>query len=93
MRNVDDVIESLRDGASAAASRAGEAAGEIADRIEDALDDAQTEGKRIGRNVRKELARRWKDVDRAGRDNAFVMAAGALALGVLIGFLIARDRD
>ena len=26
------------------------------------------------------------------RENAFVMAAGALAVGVLVGWLIARDR-
>lgn len=93
MKNVEDVIDSLREGAVAAASRAEEAAGDIADRIEDALETAQAEGKRVGKRVRRELARRWKDVDRAGRDNAFIMAAGALALGVLVGYLIARDRD
>ena len=41
--------------------------------------------------MKEELSRRWKQVDRVGRENAFVIAAGALAVGVLIGWLVARD--
>ena len=61
----------------------------MAARVEDVLDEAGAQGKR----VRRELARRWKQVDRAGRENAFVMAFGALAVGILIGYLVARDDD
>ena len=65
---------------------------DVADKIEDALEKAGTEGRKLQREVKEELSRRWKQVDRVGRENAFVMAAGALAVGVLIGWLVARDR-
>lgn len=91
--NIDDMIGSIREGVSGAAEKASDAAGVVADKIEDALDDASVEGKKIARDVKKDLMRRWKVVDQAGRDNAFVMALGALGVGVLIGYLISRDRD
>lgn len=42
--------------------------------------------------MKEELSKRWRQVDRVGRENAFLMAAGALAVGVLVGWLISRDR-
>jgi ElaB/YqjD/DUF883 family membrane-anchored ribosome-binding protein len=82
---MNDILGSVRD----AGDRSQEIASQVAARVEDVLDEAGVQGKR----VRKELARRWKQVDRVGRDNAFVMAFGALAVGVLIGYLVARDDD
>ena len=82
---MDDIRGPVRD----AGDRGQEITSQVAARVEDVLDEAGAQGKR----VRKELARRWKHVDRIGRDNAFVMAFGALAVGVLIGYLVARDDD
>lgn len=82
---MDEILGSVKD----AGDRGQELASQVASRVEDALDEAGVQGRR----VRKELARRWKQVDRVGRDNAFVMAFGALAVGVLIGWLVARDDD
>jgi hypothetical protein len=79
----------MREGIHGAGARGQKAAEVIAEKVEDALEDAGREGRRI----RKELSRRWKSVDRVGRDNAFVMAVGALGLGILIGWLVARGRD
>ena len=86
---VDDILGSMRDGLSEAGERGQDLAKEVAGRVEDVLDDAGVQGKRI----RKELARRWKTVDRAGRDNAFVMALAALGIGVVVGYLLSRDDD
>jgi len=82
---MDDILGSVRD----AGERSQEIASQVAARVEDVLDEAGVQGRRI----RKELGRRWKQVDRVGRDNAFVMAFGALAVGILIGYLVARDDD
>jgi ElaB/YqjD/DUF883 family membrane-anchored ribosome-binding protein len=82
---MDDILGTVK----GAGDRGQEIASQVAARVEDALDEAGVQGKR----VRKELSRRWKQVDRAGRDNAFVMALGALAVGVLIGWLVGRDGD
>jgi ElaB/YqjD/DUF883 family membrane-anchored ribosome-binding protein len=82
---MDDILGTVRD----AGDRGQEIAAQVAARVEDVLDEAGIQGKR----VRKQLARQWKQVDRVGRDNAFVMAFGALAVGILIGFLVARDDD
>jgi ElaB/YqjD/DUF883 family membrane-anchored ribosome-binding protein len=82
---MDDVLGTVRD----AGDRSQEIVSQVAARVEDVLDEAGAQGRR----VRKELARRWRQVDRVGRDNAFVMAFGALAVGVLIGYLVARDDD
>jgi ElaB/YqjD/DUF883 family membrane-anchored ribosome-binding protein len=83
----EDILGSVRDSLSDASSKAQDAAQDVAKRVEDVLDDAGVAGKRI----RKELAKRWKTVDRVGRDNAFVMAVGALAIGVLVGYLLGRE--
>ncbi|HTS01006.1 MAG TPA: hypothetical protein VMN04_00650 [Thermoanaerobaculia bacterium] len=82
---MDEILGTVKD----VGDRSQEIASQVAARVEDVLDEAGVQGKRI----RRELARRWKQVDRAGRENAFVMAFGALAIGVLIGYLVARDDD
>jgi len=84
-----DILGTMRDGLHDAGTRGQKAAEVIAERVEDVLEDAGREGRRI----RRELSRRWKTVDRVGRDNAFVIAVGALGLGILIGWLVSRDRD
>ncbi len=84
-----DILGTMREGLQDAGTRGQKAAEVIAERVEDALEDAGREGRRI----RKELSRRWRTVDRAGRDNAFMMAVGALGIGILIGWLVARGRD
>jgi len=90
--DVDRIVGSIRDGAGAVREKTQDAVEDVADKIEDALEKAGTEGRRLQREVKEELARRWRQVDRVGRENAFVMAAGALAVGVLVGWLISRDR-
>ena len=45
------------------------------------------------KRIRKELARRWKTVDKVGRENAFVMAIAALGVGIVVGYLLSRDDD
>jgi len=90
--DVDRIVGYIREGAGTVREKTQDAVEDVADKIEDALEKAGTEGRKLRREVKEELARRWKQVDRVGRDNAFVMAAGALAVGVLIGWLIARDR-
>ncbi len=84
-----DILESAREGMRPAGGRGQDLAESIADRVEDALEGAQ----RQGRLVRRELERRWKSVDRAGRENAFLMALAALAVGLFVGWLIGRERD
>lgn len=87
--SVDDMVGSLRVGVAGMDEKAREAVAVIADKVEDAVESANV----LSGRVKKELSARWKVVDRTGRDNAFLMAAGALGIGVLIGYLIARDRD
>jgi len=84
-----EILGSMREGLKDAGTRGQKAAEAVAEQVEDALEDAGREGRRI----RRELARRWRTVDRVGRDNAFVMAVGALGLGILVGWLLGRDRD
>ena len=90
--DVEQIVGSIRESAASVREKSQDAVEEVADKIEDALEKAGTEGRRLRREVKEELARRWKQVDRVGRDNAFLMAAGALAVGVLIGWLVTRDR-
>jgi hypothetical protein len=86
---VDEVLGSMRGGLSEVGEKGQDLARDVAARVEDVLDEAGLQGKRI----RRELARRWKVVDRAGRDNAFLMAIAALGIGVAIGYLLTRDDD
>ncbi|MBK8596289.1 MAG: hypothetical protein IPP07_01330 [Holophagales bacterium] len=91
--DVDKIVGSIRENAANVREKSVDAVEEVADRIEDALEKAGTEGRKLQREVKEELSRRWKQVDRVGRENAFVMAAGALVVGVLVGWLITRDRN
>ena len=90
--DVDRIVGSIRDSAANVREKTQDAVEDVADKIEDALEKAGTEGRKLQREVKEELARRWRQVDRVGRENAFLMAAGALAVGVLIGWLVTRDR-
>ncbi|HQR46995.1 MAG TPA: hypothetical protein PLB02_14320 [Thermoanaerobaculia bacterium] len=83
-----DILGSVRGSLKGAGERGGELAEVIADRVEEALESAEARGRR----VRKDLERRWRQVDRVGRENAFLMALGALGFGLLVGWLIGRDR-
>lgn len=90
--DVEKIVGSIRESAADVRAKTEDAVEDVADKIEDALEKAGTEGRNLQRQVKEELARRWRQVDRVGRENAFLMAAGALAVGALIGWLIARDR-
>lgn len=90
--DVDRIVGAIRESAAVVSERTDEAVEDVADKIEDALEKAGTEGRKLQRQVKEELSRRWRQVDRVGRENAFLMAAGALAVGALIGWLVARDR-
>ena len=87
------VLGAVKDTFSEVPDRAREAAHDIADRVEDALESAGTQGRKLSKRVRKELKRRWAGVDQTGRDNAYVMALGALGIGILVGYLLTRDND
>lgn len=90
--DVDRIVGSIRESAAVVREKTDDAVEDVADKIEDALEKAGAEGRKLQRQVKEELARRWRQVDRVGRENAFLMAAGALAVGVLIGWLVTRDR-
>lgn len=90
--DVERIVGSIRESAEGVREKTQDAVEDVADKIEDALEKAGAEGRRLRREVKDELVRRWKQVDRVGRENAFIMAAGALAVGVLVGWLISRDR-
>ena len=90
--DVDRIVGTIRESAGSVREKTDEAVEDVADKIEDALEKAGTEGRKLQRQVKEELSRRWRQVDRVGRENAFLMATGALAVGVLVGWLIARDR-
>lgn len=90
--DVEQIVGSIRDSAVNVREKTQDAVEDVADKIEEALEKAGTEGRKLQREVKQELSRRWKQVDRVGRENAFLMAAGALAVGVLIGWLVSRDR-
>lgn len=91
-KNLEEIAGSIREGACGTGEKVKEAVSEAAGRIEEALDHVKFEGRYLGRRVREELASRWKTVDRVGRENAFLMALGALGVGVLVGYLLGRDR-
>ena len=90
--DVDRIVGSIRESAAVVRDKTDDAVEDVADKIEDALEKAGAEGRKLQRQVKEELARRWRQVDRVGRENAFLMAAGALAVGVLVGWLVTRDR-
>ena len=90
--DVDRIVGSIRESAAVVREKTDDAVEDVADKIEDALEKAGAEGRKLQRQVKEELARRWRQVDRVGRENAFLMAAGALAVGVLVDWLVSRDR-
>ena len=90
---IDQRMETVREVASAATERMKSAVDGIADQVQDAIGKAGPEARRLGEKVSAELSRRYKAVDRAGRENAFLMALGALGIGVAIGYLLSRDDD
>jgi ElaB/YqjD/DUF883 family membrane-anchored ribosome-binding protein len=92
-KDQESFVGSLREGAIDAGGRLQEAVAAMAGKIEDSLEDAKYEGRHMKRKVQAELVRRWKAVDRVGRDNAFLMALGALGVGIAVGYLLGRDRD
>jgi ElaB/YqjD/DUF883 family membrane-anchored ribosome-binding protein len=83
-----DILGSVREGMKAAGDRGEELAEVLADRVEDALEQAEARGRRL----RKQMERHVKTADRVGRDNAFLMALAALAVGLAAGWLIGRER-
>ncbi len=88
-KTVDRVVGTIREGFE----EAGERVEAVAEKVETALEDAVAEGRHLKKKVRAELVRRWRTANQLGRENAFVMALGALGVGILIGYLISRDRD
>ena len=89
----DPLLDSLREGAADAGGRVQEVVVDMAEKIDDVLDEARYEGIHLTKKVKQELVRRWQSVDRVGRENAFLMAFSALAVGLAIGYLLTRDRD
>lgn len=89
----EDVVDAVRDGAPQYAVRAGKAFDGLREDVEDAFGDAAPRARRMKRRIKQAVTKRMESVDRAGRDNAFIMAVGALGMGLLIGYLIAKDSD
>ena len=92
-KDPDTLLDSLREGAADAGGRVQEAVVDMAEKIEGVLDEARSEGVDLKNRVKQELLRRWQSADRAGRENAFLMALGALVVGIAVGYLLTRDRD
>ena len=89
----EDAVDAVRERAPQYAARAGKAYDSLRGQVEEAIDDATPGALRLRRRVGRAVSRRMESVDRAGRDNAFIMAVGALGMGLLIGYLIAKDSD
>jgi len=87
------VTETVRGGLEDVSSRAGDVAQVIADRVGEAIETAGDEGRRLQKQLGKQISKRWKVLDKAGRENPYTLALGALAVGVAIGYLITRDRS
>lgn len=83
-----DILGSVREGMKVAGGRGEELAEALADRVEEALEQAEVKGRRL----RKQMERHVKTADRVGRENAFLMALGALGIGLVVGWLIGRER-
>jgi len=78
VRTLDEIAGSIRETLPEARDRARDVARELADR---------------GRIAGLEIRRRARRAQRLGRENAYVMALGALALGLLFGWLVGSRRD
>ncbi len=83
-----DILGSVREGLKGAGGRGEELAEALADRVEDALEEAEARGRRL----RKQVERHVRTVDRFGRENAFLVALGALGIGLAVGWLLGRER-
>ena len=68
--DVDRIVGSIRESAAVVREKTDDAVEDVADKIEDALEKAGAEGRKLQRQVKEELARRWRQVDRVGRENA-----------------------
>jgi ElaB/YqjD/DUF883 family membrane-anchored ribosome-binding protein len=93
IKNLDDFVGSIREGVADTGGKVQDVVQDVAEKIEEALHDVKVEGQDVRKKVQAELVKRWEKADKLGRENAFVMALGALGVGILIGFLLARDRD
>ena len=90
--DVEKIVGSIRENAASMREKSEDVVDDVADKIEDALEKAGTEGRKLQREVKKELS--------AGGSRSTGWAArtpsswppAALAVGVLVGWLIARDR-
>ena len=89
----EDVMDAVREGAPQYAERAGKAIEGLRGQVENAIDEATPEARRLKRRLGRAVSRRIESVDRAGRENAFIMAVGALGIGLVIGYLLSRDRE
>ena len=56
------------------------------------LEDSIHRGRRLARNGRKAMSRAVTRVDRFADDNTALVAAGVLAVGFALGFLVRRRR-
>lgn len=92
-KRLDEIVGSIREGVAETGGKVQEAVEEVAEKIEGALEEAKYEGHHLKKKVKEELVRRWQTVDKVGRENAFVMALGALGIGILVGYLLTRDRE
>lgn len=90
---IDQGIGAIKDGASAAKDRMKSTVDGIADQVQEAIGKAGPEARRLGEKVSAELSQRYKAADRVGRENPFLMAVGALGVGLVIGYLLSRDDD
>lgn len=75
---IEEIASSVRENLPEARERVRVAARDLYDR---------------GRIAGIEVKRRVRRAERLGRDNAFLMAAAALGIGVLVGWLLGRDRE
>ncbi len=75
---LEDIAGSIRDSLPEIRERARETARELADR-----------GRLAGFQIRRRLRR----AERLGRENAYVMAFAAFGLGLLVGWLVGRERE
>jgi ElaB/YqjD/DUF883 family membrane-anchored ribosome-binding protein len=89
----EDAVDAVREGVPQYAARGGKAYENLRGQVEEAIDDAAPEARRLKRRLGRAVSKRIDSVDRVGRENAFIMAVGALGIGIVIGYLLSRDRD
>ncbi len=62
---------------------------ELRERAREAASDLADRGRIAGLQIRRRIRR----AEHLGRENAFVMALAALGVGLLVGWLLGRERD